>query len=40
MIYDGAQEEHVKTLLKRALAEAKRIPGIKIGISDAGRIYG
>jgi len=40
VIYDGAQEEHVKTLLKRALAEAKRIPGIKIGISDAGRIYG
>jgi len=40
VIYDTSQEEHVKTLLKRALAEAKRIPGIKVGISDAGRIYG
>ncbi|MBL4846079.1 MAG: protein kinase [Planctomycetes bacterium] len=38
LIYEGANEEAIKNLLKRTLAEAKKIRGVRVGISD-GRFY-
>lgn len=38
LVYEGANEEAVKNLLKRTLVEAKKISGVRVGISD-GRFY-
>ena len=38
LIYEGANEEQVKNFLKRTLVEAKKIQGVRVGISD-GRFY-
>ena len=39
VIYEGSQEEQVKNFFRRTLAEAKKIPGVHVGISDIGKIY-
>ena len=39
VMYDRAHEEQVINFFRRSLAEAKKIPGAKIGISDIGKIY-
>ena len=38
LIYDPAHEEAVATFVRRSITEAKKIPGIKVGITEAGRI--
>ena len=38
-VFDGAHDEAVKLLLKKALAEAKKISGLRVAISDGGRFY-
>lgn len=39
VMYDAAQEEQVVKLFRRTLAEARKVPGARIGISDIGKIY-
>jgi hypothetical protein len=39
LIYDGPQEEAVRDFLRRSVAEAKKIPGLRIGVADVGKIY-
>jgi hypothetical protein len=39
LIYDGPQEEAVRDFLRRSVAEARKIQGLKVGISEVGKIY-
>ncbi|MCO5169482.1 MAG: protein kinase [Planctomycetes bacterium] len=39
LIYDGPQEDAVRDFLRRSLTEAKKIPGLRVGVSDMGKIY-
>ncbi|MBX3467441.1 MAG: protein kinase [Planctomycetes bacterium] len=39
LIYDGPQDDAVRDFLRRSLAEAKKIPGLRVGISDMGKIH-
>jgi len=38
-IYEGPEEEKVQHLLRRALAEAKKIPGMRVSVTESGKIY-
>ena len=37
-IYDPQLEEQVATLLKRTVVEAKKIPGLSVGLMESGRV--
>ncbi len=39
VMYDPSHEEAVVGLFRKVLAEAKKIPNAKVGISDIGKIY-
>jgi serine/threonine protein kinase len=39
VLYDPSKEEAVTNLFRRSLAEARKIPGVKVGISDVSRLY-
>ncbi len=39
VIYDPTKEEAVTNLFRRSLAEARKIPGVTVGISDLSRLY-
>ena len=39
LIYDGPQEEQVRDFLRRSIAEAKKIPGLRLGVSEVGKIH-
>ena len=39
VLYDGAQEEQVREFLRRSVAEAKKIAGVRVGVADVGKLY-
>ena len=38
-IYDGAHDEAVQAVIRRALADAKKVPGMKVSITETGKLY-
>lgn len=38
LIYDASQEDAVAAFMRRSVTEAKKIPGMKVGITESGRI--
>jgi serine/threonine protein kinase len=39
LLYDGQNEDAVRDFLRRSVAEAKKIPGLKVAVSDVGKVY-
>jgi eukaryotic-like serine/threonine-protein kinase len=37
--YDGVDEARIQDLVRRTVAEAKKIPGVRVGVAEQGRIY-